>query len=293
MGRISSLFWPSSYLVDGSVVTIRNQCETYITACEDRKTVTLEKKLEGSNNGQHWTVKVLRDPDGTLTGKFNLKSIYGTFLGARVASSKWLGILNKYEVCQTSIVEEEDNLSPFYVHCWVLARSSKAHLNWYDLRFRYYYTANICEEYVFLVPSMGSRLRLVRDLPDLESWYIQLAEDDKKQQKPAPTLAPVPSTPTPTREPPNSTTNIRSLDSQPRKKNHLKAAYACKYLVNNINSHMGALYSTHMGAFYNTGLNTSYGSGTQNTGDIASSTQKAGDSESGTQKTGDLQYGMN
>jgi len=272
MGRISSIFWPSSYLVDGSVVTIQNQWETYITAWEDGKTVTLEKKLEGTNNGQYWTVKVLRDSDGSLTGRFNLKSIYGTFLGARVASSKWLGILNKYELCQTSIIEEEDKLSPFYAHCWVLARSSKAHLNWYDLRFRYYYTANICEEYVFLVPSVGRRLSLVRDLPDLESWYIQVADNDKQQQKPAPTLAPVPSTsalvPTsiPIHGPASSSTKLRNHDSQPPARNPLRLA--CKYLVNNINSHMGALHNTRMGALYNTGLNTNNGSGTQKTGGI-------------------------
>jgi len=47
-----------------------------------KRTITLGgKKKEEPDNGEHRTVEVLRSPiDGSLSHRFRLKSIYGTFL---------------------------------------------------------------------------------------------------------------------------------------------------------------------------------------------------------------------
>lgn len=104
-----------SHVVDGGVVIIGDNCGNYITAWEDKRTVTLEKKLEveaGSSNRQHWTVirNVQHGINGGLTPRFYLKSIYGTFLSVRPPST-WLAygfLYNKREMCQTA--------SPQYVY---------------------------------------------------------------------------------------------------------------------------------------------------------------------------------
>ena len=135
---------------------------------------------------------MVRNSDGSLTGRFNLKSIYGTFLVARVASSKWFGIVKNYEVCQTSMLEDDDGLNSLsYPHYCVVSRSSKTSLNWYDLRITYYYRGNNYDR-LCLVPEEGRRHRLVEDLPAWELWDIQVVDNDKRdtspnkeQQKPA------------------------------------------------------------------------------------------------------------
>ena len=64
-------------------------CNSYLTACEDKKTVTLIRKPPRSEppetlpTGAEWKVKWVKDINGTFTGKCRLHSIYKKVLVVR------------------------------------------------------------------------------------------------------------------------------------------------------------------------------------------------------------------
>lgn len=232
------------YLNDGDVVTIRNAHGTYITACEDRRTVLLKEKMEGTNNGQHWTVELQRRLLGNLSNRFYLKSVYGTYLNVRALSTTWLGYPKETIVCQVPAPPCRPEEDKYYTNWWELIRSpsSQAASDWFGLATMFYYDDPY---FTILVPHHEDRLLMaVQESSNCEYWNFQVVGNDKEERKP-PVSVPV-------AVPPSE---------------------KCKVEIN-LNSLMGSSAgpSGTVGgvappSLYNSGQNTN-GSGTQNNGDV-------------------------
>ena len=107
-------------LPDGAVVTIQLCNGTYITACEDKKTVQQEKELrvQRSNNPQHWTlVEDACIVMGARRENYHLKSIYGKFLSCKTGAH--------YYMCQKNDQSIKHGLHVGHCGHWLLHKTSK------------------------------------------------------------------------------------------------------------------------------------------------------------------------
>lgn len=97
-----------TYIMDKFLKSIKfvslfeQNCSCYLTACEDKKSITLVRKHDWSESGvlpkgAEWRVKWVKDPNGALTRKCRLHSIYKKVLMVRREGEGQQGYLR---VCQ-------------------------------------------------------------------------------------------------------------------------------------------------------------------------------------------------
>lgn len=237
----------------GDVLTFQSKYGTYLTACEDKQTVTLEEKLPGSNNRQCWTVVRYRpSPNRTVLSLYFLRSIYGTFLAPRGND----GVCQAYWPAEVS--------SPTYMRSAGVLLWRLLCMNDVDSPVDWAAVLNMSSFY--LQPNEDGILELDKT-PQL-SWLVRLVDWDKntvfapypqQQQRNTPTSAPSPSATTPNH--PSPSPSIRQSE-------HSEKTDKPKVVSINFNNQLGSTSGPGgPSSLCNTGQNFN-GSGTQKNGDV-------------------------